>query len=693
MSSINSIREEELEVVIVNPNIGHPIFLGFKDDDISGDYETELIFLTNSDDEKLLRRIVKENLWLAPILDYKLELSRTLKKKRKEKEKLEKIKKKGFFKRIKDKIFRKRRVKELIPPGVDVDKYRRLKTRPIRGDRLGTFITNLEKISPISINSQAFIAERNSIQDYVLRQKVFTGVNYAYKIKINFTLTPQIIYFLNFRKFVMFDILYINNLKQTRTNLHSIVITKQNWQNFKFVHATDLHIAERNDKIYGLVKKWTKSAIVKGTDNFFKQLGRKLKIKKLLSKNNEELERLKIPLRKRLVNPNNQFRTFIKLMNQKIYQNDLDFVALTGDLIDFAVLSKWSKQLKNLVNFNYDYSNWSTFKNILMNNTNEETQRGVIKGEELLFPIFTVPGNHDYRPYHYDITWAGMYRKIGLNAAEAVALNELFSSSPITAITKTPQALKGYFSDINPSLDFHYKFGNNLFIFLNSGSDSFKNLKDLISGHPALTGISSKQISYLENLINTTYNESDNIFLFLHGPPINTTKKRFVIKWLEKKSADLRKKIDEFSESVIQKLGKTLSKARIDGKFNVKIGGISNNWEKVVNFCKDFCVLTLTGHTHSLKEYRLSDPETKTSVIDSIPFSLKRVENPAAVYYDMYSELFDTVEEVKKHAPFVVQTPALGLGGYKNPETVGAYREMVVERGKLRSFKVHFLRR
>jgi hypothetical protein len=152
--------------------------------------------------------------------------------------------------------------------------------------------------------------------------------------------------------------------------------------------------------------------------------------------------------------------------------------------------------------------------------------------------------------------------------------------------------------------------------------------------------------------------------------------------------------IDDFRESILEKLGKKKSKARIDGKFNVKFGTISTNWERLMKFCKDYCVLTLAGHTHQLKEFRLGDPEgIKTKVFDAPPFSLKKIENPAAIFHDIYSEMYTKAKDIETYGPFIVQTPALGLGGYKNPNTAGAYREINVKHGKLESFKVKFLNR
>ena len=153
-------------------------------------------------------------------------------------------------------------------------------------------------------------------------------------------------------------------------------------------------------------------------------------------------------------------------------------------------------------------------------------------------------------------------------------------------------------------------------------------------------------------------------------------------------------KIEEFKESVLSKFEKKPSKIRIDGKFNVKHGTVASNWEKLIEFCKDFCVLTMTGHTHALNEFRLDNPEDfKSQVFDAPPFNLRKIENPAAIFYDTYSELYKNAEDIETYAPFVVQTPALGLGGFRDPKLTGAYREVKVENGKLSSFEVKYLHR
>ena len=92
----------------------------------------------------------------------------------------------------------------------------------------------------------------------------------------------------------------------------------------------------------------------------------------------------------------------------------------------------------------------------------------------------------------------------------------------IRAILKSEKALTGYLSEINASLDYYLKLGNFLFIFLNTGADSYKKMKDFISGRASLTGLTQKQIKFLNNIIKSKFNKKLQIFLCLHAPPINT---------------------------------------------------------------------------------------------------------------------------------------------------------------------------
>ncbi|GAI54808.1 unnamed protein product, partial [marine sediment metagenome] len=198
------------------------------------------------------------------------------------------------------------------------------------------------------------------------------------------------------------------------------------------------------------------------------------------------------------------------------------------------------------------------------------------------------------------------------------------------------------------------------------------------------------------NIANTKIKSGSNTFLLIHGPPINPKQNISSFKRisLSKTPPDIFTSIDQFKESSLAKLGKKGSSARIDGKFDLKYGTISSNWAKLLKFCLDFCILTLSGHTHQLKEFRLSNPQNLTTTPSiTRPYSLEKLEIPAAIYYDFYSEQYDTPEEIEFNAPYIVQTPALGLGSYFKPALAGAFREIIIKKGKLASFKVEYIKR
>ena len=709
MIEVESIKPEK--ALLISPNLGHPLFLDIDRKFKQNEFEVNLLFVSNIKEADNFERLIKRALNLIPILEYRWKLKSYFEKEKEER--LERKKKRSIWDKVKSIFSRKKKKKEEeLPPVLELtdstgkkfdimpaERIETLRPRAFRGDLIEGTLLKVEPVKTCEIDSIKFDSYY-SPRNYLIKYNIFSGLHEFYKATIRFRLSKEVLEYLESFNFVMFDLWQEMPNKEIRVSYHSIVVSKNKWSDFKFFHATDLHLAERNDRIYEIVKKWNASVrdselgelLAKGAKavSFFQRLLIKKPEEKMPIKSTE-------PLRKRFINPNNNFRKFIKLVNKKVNKNDLDFVVLTGDLIDFVVLSKIPAEKRKTIHFNYKDSNWRIFKEILLNFP-QKKRRGMVSGEEILCPIFTIPGNHDYRPFHYDLRWGNLFRKIGLNSNEVIALNNELLANPISSITKSFSALKAYLIEFNSSLDYFIKLGNNNFIFLNTGSDSFKKLIDFLSGHPSVTGITEKHIKYLENIINIKIEPENSTYLMLHGPPINPKKKISPLKRyaMSKPTKELLTKINEFKESLIQKSGKKLSLARIDNKFDVQYGAISTNWEKLLKFCLDFCILTLSGHTHELKEFRLRDSQdSKSKVVDThtTPFSLKKLENPAEIYYDIYSEQYDNPENIENYAPFVVQTPALGFGSYKNPKSASAFREIVIKKGKLASFKVKYLNR
>ncbi len=696
--------------LLVSPNLGHPLFLQIDSELKNTEFELKLLFVSNIDNLAQFKEYIKDNLILTPILEYKWKLLKSLEKEKKKRLlKLEK-EKRGIWSRIKGIFIKDRKKKsevEIPMVGeltdskgekfgiIQSEKIKKLRPRAFRGDTIKPIVIQVDHANFYEIDNPKYDDYYNP-QNYLVKHEIYGSLDMYYIATIYFNLSNEVIEFLKDFNFIMFDIGFKRVNEKDWINYHSIIISKNGWTDFKFFHVTDLHLAERNDRIYELVKKWKSFVRKSDASGIVAQSGKALSfIQRLMMKKPEEKPKTIKPLHKRYINPNNNFRRFIRLANKQVVQNDLDFIALTGDLIDFAILSKIDKETRKNLDFDYEHSNWRIFKEILLNFP-QEKRRGMVSGDELLCPIFTIPGNHDFRQYHYDLRWGNLYKKIGLTGDEAIALNDELLANPIGSITKSFRSLKAYLREITSSLDYNLKLGDNNFIFLNSGSDSFKNIIDFVSGHPSVTGLTNKQIKYLENIVNNDDKNGKNTFLMIHGPPINPKKNISSLKRLSisKTSQDILTTIDQYKESFLAKLGKKGSSARIDDKFDVRYGSISSNWARLLKFCLDFSILTLSGHTHQLKEFRLSNaPNLRTNTLSTSPYRLEKLEIPAEIYYDNYSEQFETQKEVELYAPFVVQTPALGLGSYFKPTLAGAYREIIVEKGKLTSFKVKYLKR
>ncbi|MBL7790769.1 MAG: metallophosphoesterase, partial [Saprospiraceae bacterium] len=160
-----------------------------------------------------------------------------------------------------------------------------------------------------------------------------------------------------------------NIIKDTRINYHSICVREEmpNPEKINFLHVTDCHISGRNDLIPQLIlpvlEPWQKK--------IFKS---------------------------RYLNYNDNLRAIIRYANQRAREGNLDFIIITGDLIDYLHDGYFSGDT-------YHYgqgkdaptipdntrSNYTKFIEIITGTDN--------KGEELQVPVFTIPGNHEYYAY------------------------------------------------------------------------------------------------------------------------------------------------------------------------------------------------------------------------------------------------------------------------------------------------------
>ncbi|MFW9880896.1 MAG: metallophosphoesterase, partial [Candidatus Thorarchaeota archaeon] len=636
----------------VSPNIGHPRILNIDRKLAKQDFKTDLLIITHIKNPKKVKELLTDNIKFIPIFEYKWKLEQLLKK-RGVRDKI-----KNFWEKIKSVFSFKKKEKGFEISIEELDKFgnkqvqvekikkkdlKKIKPRSFRGTPINTKIINLKLTTPTKINDSTYIDDQYcKPQNYLRKLEVFDNLKYLYRITLEFNLTDVILDFLSNRDFIMFDILFAIPNMDKKVNYHAIVISKNDWKNINVVQATDLHIAKRNDEIFNKVNNMYRNLRNKNIEKINQIETNPLKSKDKYDIISKSLFKIDLSFKKRLINPNNLFRTFVKKINKKVINNNTDFVIITGDIVDFTNISNISSNQKII--FTYENSNWKIFKDILLN-IDQTNKKGIKKSEEILCPIFTIPGNHDYRPWQYDLNWGGIYKKIGLKKIEAQALKDEYSASPIKAILKSENALEGYLSEVNASLDYYLKLGNSIFIFLNTGADSYKKMTDFISGSPSLTGLTQKQIIFLNNIIKFKYNKKSQIFLCLHAPPINTREKRGILSRIKKRFKKImRIHLDQFRESKFANLKRKREKARIDNKFNMTYGTISSNWEKLIGFCKKYCILTISGHTHMLNEYRLKKSLQSNSNDE------EKKDSSIAVFYDDYSKICINNKNIQKYS-------------------------------------------
>ncbi len=156
---------------------------------------------------------------------------------------------------------------------------------------------------------------------------------------------------------------------KARTNYHAIHVrdTLPSPNGLKFLHVTDAHVARRYDKIPEVLcqhlKPWQQKVFLAKYRNF-----------------------------------NDHLRSVIREANRQAAEGELDFIILTGDLVDYYHDGYFKGD-------NYHFGYGETAPTVLSeSDSNIRLFVEIItgrdgKGEALDIPIFIVPGNHDYLPY------------------------------------------------------------------------------------------------------------------------------------------------------------------------------------------------------------------------------------------------------------------------------------------------------
>ncbi|MEW6369249.1 MAG: metallophosphoesterase [Acidobacteriota bacterium] len=161
------------------------------------------------------------------------------------------------------------------------------------------------------------------------------------------------------RRLMLFDLIWsAPGGAVARINHHSVQVMARENGPLRFLHVTDLHLARRNDEILAEVLK-------------------------------EKCGRPADEIKASYINFNDHFRRLIRRANELADGGELDFLVITGDLVDFA-FHGWRDRPCPAQN------NWKVFVNML---TGQENRPG---SEPLKVAVFTSLGNHDWRLHPYN---------------------------------------------------------------------------------------------------------------------------------------------------------------------------------------------------------------------------------------------------------------------------------------------------
>jgi hypothetical protein len=228
---------------------------------------------------------------------------------------------------------------------------------------------------------------------------------------------------------------------------HSVYI-KDSWHDFTFVHVTDTHVSRRLDGFRKFLRDKSMDDAVRNFNNF-----------------------------------NDNFREFIQYANKLHRGGKLDFIMLTGDIVDYCFEDGGKGYYQN---------NYVHFESIVRGLTGTPDQ---VQNEELIVPLFTSLGNHDYRIHAYyplfkvDIQWPASNKPMeqygsmnltkdeaGIVTRELLGINQMISSDRAIDMIKPDRENRGgnlnhYFRNICRDPSYVVQLGDHQVIMIDGKWD------------------------------------------------------------------------------------------------------------------------------------------------------------------------------------------------------------------------------
>ncbi len=297
---------------------------------------------------------------------------------------------------------------------------------------------------------------------------------------------------------------------------HALYI-KKSWDNFGFIHATDLHVSWRLEGFRQKLRQRGKDTGSEKYNNF-----------------------------------NNGFRDMIAYANHLHDIGMIDFILVTGDLVDYQREGE-KKSKKN--------SNFELFRKLILGQAPTPDRDGV-KNEELRVPIYVTPGNHDYREIPYDLRAVVKKEILGigekkqvktfhnLNITEDEAIELQDGEIPVRDVNDylpildpKPDTLWDFYSRRDVCLtDYIVPLGPHHLIMMNSRWDRGipseigfwdaikikmgwlnEEERDTLDGNPDQLGFTNYNICWLKGVLEKLRDDGPEglVIVGLHGQPFN----------------------------------------------------------------------------------------------------------------------------------------------------------------------------
>ncbi len=245
-------------------------------------------------------------------------------------------------------------------------------------------------------------------------------------------------------------------------------------------------------------------------------------------------------------NFNDNFRTFINYANKLHSKGQLDFVMITGDIVDY-VFEDGGKTYHN--------NNFVYLENIIRGLTGKPDQ---VQNNELTVPVFTSLGNHDYRvrPYYplfeVDIQWPAsnqtmeQFGSFNITKDEArevtkglLKITEMVSSDTAVEMIKPDRENRGghlnhYFRHFSKAGSYTVNLGNHRLIMIDGKWDDgtiegtwdaikyFLGFKgeatdNFAAGSPDSVGFTGQEF----NMVSRALQNNGLVIVGVHAPVIN----------------------------------------------------------------------------------------------------------------------------------------------------------------------------